>query len=615
MKLQSEIAKDWRQFTRDGRTLLLMLAVPALVIIILSFVFSGTSVELKKTRMGYCDEDGSNFSRLFVSGLANATELVEYKGARCSETLYNEVKAGRLAAAFVLPKGFENGIVNGQAQVVKIFLDNSRFQVSPSLQSLMAAAVQQTGQEVGRQFILEVWSQLNDADAKLVQLLEETRTTRTRAIQMKGQLKSTADSLNSLDINLVKGNLLLANATLNTTYNKLSYAEENLTKIESDFASYEEALAQTESDLVAVNGSLSNITDAISAARGSIDCSNPMSAPLCVTLDSLNSTVSPAHVAVESRLMKIREARAGLRTANLTIQEFKTNIASAKNSSADAYAKLGAMSRFVAELEENRASALETIQEIDYSLDLIINKTYEFEEIIGKSRIQIYKITSREPSTVISPIVLSSHHLLGERPFFDFLLPSMLPLVLMFIALFLSSTSLVKEKYYGTFARIRLAQVHPIEFILYKVASYTVVMLPSAIVLLLLASVVFGAFPLSDIQVSVFLLEVLALTVFIFNAIGIIIALYSDSEATAFLASLVVGLPLLFLSGLLFPFEFMPSQVAAIGLASPLTQAMTAMQSAIIYNSPAPIYLQVLLMHGLIFVITGIWVFYISIKR
>ncbi|MEM0438129.1 MAG: ABC transporter permease, partial [Candidatus Micrarchaeia archaeon] len=546
MNLPSEIAKDWGQFTRDGRTLLLMLAVPILVVVILNLVFSSTSVELQKTALGYCDEDNSNFSKLFISGVADNANLVEYGGPQCTAVLYNEVKSGRLAAAFIIPAGFEDGIINGRTQTVTIFLDNSKFQVSPSLESLMAAVVQRTGQKVGEQFILEVWTQLGEADARLVQLSEDIRGTRTRAINMKAQLKSTTDSLNALDINSVKSELLLANTTLNATYAKLEEAESNLTKIESDFAAYDETLNQTEADLVGINDTLSNTTSSLAQIKAGANCSDPLSLPLCIMVDSLNASVSSAHSAVESRLVKVREARAGLYTANLTIQEFKANIAAAKNSSVDANAKLEAMGRFITQLEDNRDTALSTIREVDSSLDLIINKTYEFEDIIAKSRSQIYAITSRGPSTVVSPILLSSQSLLGKKPFFDFLLPSILPLVLMFVALFVSSTSLVKEKYYGTFGRILLAQVHPLEFIVYKVLSYTIVMLPSALALLLLSSLAYGAFPLLDFGLALFLFEALALNIFVFAALGVLIALYSESEATAFLTSLVIGLPLLF---------------------------------------------------------------------
>jgi ABC-type multidrug transport system permease subunit len=601
MNIINEIKKDWNQFMREGRTLLLMLIAPLMVIVILNLVFSGTDIELQKTSLGFCDLDNSTSSQLFISGIYNYTDIIDYSLEKnCTNTLYNDVKQGKLIAAFIIPEHFEKGILNGETQNIEIYLDNSKFQVSPSIESFVGSTVQKTGREIGTQFILEVWARLNDADSNLETLIDDAKITREKSIEMKENLKQTAESFNSLNIDEVKNELELANKTLDVAYESLNTTEQNLTKIEEDFAEYDETLNQTENDLVEVNKTLSETLVHITKMKQGINCSEIIFHVYCVAIDRLNETVYSAHNSVEDRLIKVREAREGLYEANQTIQDFKENIAHAKNSSEEAREKINNMNNFIYQLEENKENALITINQIDESLDLIIEKTYELEDIIHESREQIFEITSKEPEFVIAPIKLNSHELLGKRAFFDFLLPSMLPLVLMFVALFLASTSLVKEKYNGTFARIRLAQINSFEFISYKVISYTVVMLPSVVLLLLLSSLVYGAFPLLDLDLFVYLVQALTLNVFVFVSLGVLIALYSESEATAFLTSLVIGLPLLFMSGLLFPFEFMPVQVASIGIASPLTQSMLAMQSGIIYNSPLSEFLTTLTIYGII---------------
>ncbi|MFA5930292.1 MAG: ABC transporter permease, partial [Candidatus Micrarchaeia archaeon] len=176
-------------------------------------------------------------------------------------------------------------------------------------------------------------------------------------------------------------------------------------------------------------------------------------------------------------------------------------------------------------------------------------------------------------------------YLFGKRPFFEFMLPSVLPLILMFVSLFLASTSLVKEKHSGTLARVYTSQVDRFEIAIVKVLSYSIILIPEALLLALIASVFYNAFPVSDINMWFYVLQALALLILAFVSLGVLIAIYSESEATAFLACLVVGLPLLFVSGLLFPFEFMPPLVASIGLSSPLTQAVVSMQATLLYHS------------------------------
>ena len=150
-----------------------------------------------------------------------------------------------------------------------------------------------------------------------------------------------------------------------------------------------------------------------------------------------------------------------------------------------------------------------------------------------------------------------------------------------------------------------LSQVNPFEYCAKKVISYTVVLLPQVILLIAIASFMYGAFSIFDLETTLFVLQTLVLLLLSFISIGVVIAIYSESEATAFLASLVVGLPLLFLSGILFPFEFMPSSIALIGQAFPLTQAVLSMQSVILYKSPQAVGFSILLIYAVVFTIIG----------
>jgi ABC-2 type transport system permease protein len=69
-----------------------------------------------------------------------------------------------------------------------------------------------------------------------------------------------------------------------------------------------------------------------------------------------------------------------------------------------------------------------------------------------------------------------------------------------------------------------------------------------------------------------------------FIGIGMALATYSESENTAMLSSLVLGIPMLFLSGIFFPFETMPELMVRLGNALPITMGIRAFDSVLIYN-------------------------------
>lgn len=612
MFLRNEIEKDSKLFFRERRTLILLFAAPLLVLLVLGGVFGRTSAEVGGTELGLCDLDNSSVSTLFIQGIANSTNIIDFSNnTDCDIGLEQEVRQGRIAAGVVIPEGFQAGIEKGHSQNLTVFLDNSRVQTAPSIEAFMKAAVQETGQEIGGQFIITVWTKLDDAESQLIELKDKVNDTRSDAYQMKKRINQTKSSLESIDFSSVKSELGEANSTIGDLQDSLESAQSNLTVIESRFADYDSELNQSEAELILVNASLANASAAIASAKSGINCTNSLFLPYCLSLDSLGATVASAQAPVESRIDKVREARQGISEANQTIQEFKKQIAEAKQGSDEARVKIENMGLFVESLEKSRSDAISTIDEVDSSLDELISRSFELEKIIDQSSSQIKEITSRAPESVVSPILLSPNRLFGKRTFFDFLLPSLLPMILMFVSLFLSSTALVKEKNSGTLGRMQLAQVNRIEFCAKKVMSYTIVLIPEALLLTIIAAMVYGAFPLFDIGTAVFVFETLLLLMLAFISIGAVIAMFSESEATAFLASLVIGLPLLFLSGLLFPFEFMPATISAIGAASPLTQAVFSMQSVMLYNSPQAIGFGSLLLYAIVFTLIAA----VSMKR
>ncbi len=590
MNLLNEVQKDAKQFAREPRTLLLMLTAPLLVLFIIGAIFGGQSTQTGKSSIGMCDLDQSNTSKFFVDGIQNSSPIVDYGlEGDCAARLEKSVRDGKIAAGFVIPAGYENGLAHGKTQNVSVLLDNSKFQVSPAVEAFIKAAVQETDQKIGTEFILTVWQRLGTASGKLEQILEDLNATRSQAIIMQGRLNSTAASLQALDITKVRNEVYLANGTVEQTVALLNTAEANLTKIESDFADYEVTLKQTEEDLSEIDGTLLNATVFVNSTRSGLNCTNGAFNAPCASLDSLQGRMGAVEQSVKQRLDKVRAARVNLAAANKTIQEFKRDIAGALNASVDAKTRIENMAGFVDELEQNRDGALQTIGDAQVSLEEMVLKTHELEGIIRTSRDQIGQITSQPPEFIISPMVVSSDYLFGERPFFEFMLPSLLPLILMFITLFLSSTSLVREKYNGTLQRVYTSQVNNFEYVIVKILSYTTVLIPEAVLLALVASVFYNAFPLTDLGTWFFVLQPLVLLTLAFVALGVLIAIVSESESTAFLASLVIGLPLLFLSGILFPLEFMPPLVSFFAALSPLTQAVLSMQAVMLYHYFQPV--------------------------
>ena len=588
MKLLAEIEKDGKTFMRERRTLILLIAAPLIVLLVLAGVFGkATTEKALPTSIGLCDLDKSDASTLFVQSVSSHSNIIDYSNEdNCGNFVHSLVSQGQLSAAIIIPKGFQEGIAAGVSQNMTVFLDNSRVQISPSVEAFLKAAAQGTGQEIGTRFILSVWAKLNNASSQLDSILVDVNASRAKALEIQASISETYSSLSGLNFSTLTSQLDAANSTLDGTVLQLQSAQSNLTVMQYRLQSYDEELTQTESDLLRMRAVLQNASDSISNSSSSVNCSNPVFIPYCVSLASMNASVSSALSDVDLRLSKINASRAELREINSTIDDFRANIATSLSGTEDVHARISTMYAFVSSLEESRAESLRTMREINSSAAQLVSKSDELRALILSSKAQINEITSRDAISVVAPILFSSQNIFSSRTFFDFLLPSLIPLILMFVSLFLASTSLVREKNSLTLERVYVAQVPLGEYALIKIVSYTIVLFPEVLLLLATASLVYGAFPITDTSLIIFLSAALLLLLFAFNALGIIIAAFSESEATAFLASLVIGLPLLFMSGILFPFEFMPAPIVLLGQATPLTPAITAMQSGILYMTP-----------------------------
>lgn len=99
-----------------------------------------------------------------------------------------------------------------------------------------------------------------------------------------------------------------------------------------------------------------------------------------------------------------------------------------------------------------------------------------------------------------------------------------------------------------------------------------------------------------------------------FIGIGMALATLAESENTAMLLTLVLSIPMLFLSGVFFPFETMPEMMILLGNALPITMGIRALETVLIYQKGFEafyVYLIPLLAYGL----AGMGIAYILLRK
>lgn len=196
---------------------------------------------------------------------------------------------------------------------------------------------------------------------------------------------------------------------------------------------------------------------------------------------------------------------------------------------------------------------------------------------------QQYAINAGQPNAaIISPELIAAPtraEVANDAPVdasvTDFYGPAALALILQHLAVTLVALSLVRERTSGVIELFRLAPISTWEVILGKILAFGVLaaIISSTSVLLLVT--VLGVPLLGNAGL---LAGILALLTLASLALGLFIAMISDSERQAVQLSLLVLLASVFFSGFVLPVEEFTAPVRAVGYSLPVTHGIRLVQ-------------------------------------
>jgi ABC-2 type transport system permease protein len=161
--------------------------------------------------------------------------------------------------------------------------------------------------------------------------------------------------------------------------------------------------------------------------------------------------------------------------------------------------------------------------------------------------------------------------------YFWFFVPGMLGVLVMFLSLVPTATSIAKERELGTFDQLLVSPSTPLEIVIAK-------SVPSFVVGTLLASMMIatsiyifripmlGSLPLLMGCVMLFILSVVG--------IGLMLSSICATQQQAILGSFAIAYPLILTSGFATPFENMPHWLQIVAQASPLKHFLIIIQGS-----------------------------------
>ena len=140
--------------------------------------------------------------------------------------------------------------------------------------------------------------------------------------------------------------------------------------------------------------------------------------------------------------------------------------------------------------------------------------------------------------------------------------PGVMTIILMLVSAMMTSISVTKEKELGTMEILLVSPIKPFQVIIGKVFPYIFLSVINAVVILLLGFFIFKM----PIEGSLFLLAAESILFIVGSlSLGILISTISKTQQTAMMISLMgLMLPVILLSGFIFPIESMPMPLQVI---------------------------------------------------
>ena len=188
-------------------------------------------------------------------------------------------------------------------------------------------------------------------------------------------------------------------------------------------------------------------------------------------------------------------------------------------------------------------------------------------------------ISADAPTRSLSP--LTSHLLYNPqmRSAYNFV-PAIMGMLLILICAMMTSISIVREKEKGTMEVLLVSPVRPLMVIIAKAVPYLVLAFAILITILLMARFVLGV-PLAG---SLFwILAVSTLYILLALSLGLLISNVAQTQLVALLLSaMVLLMPVVMLSGMLFPVESMPQVLQWLAAVVPPRYYIEAMRKLMI---------------------------------
>ena len=624
LKLPVFFLNELKFSLRQGGLFFLLLLYPLLVIAIVGYAFNSQAA--LKAPLGIYSEDQEIIQSLSsqggftlsIAGSPNAAESLVRRGAVpasvivthcgfyfdpkpdvCDKRLYIAVvqDPSRYTEVSFLKLLFNSALMDkltasaknisefqGQAHTIASDLPVMRSDLS-NLRTMLAQEKTELGEVRDNISIDEIDAAISGAD-RLSLFFESAINQSSRAIAELDNLSSAISSEDSslhTDLNGFDYKLYNLDSELNIAGNKresyvarIDYYSEELDTVSAPLDSAYNYISTAYA--AAPSTALGNALQQVGLARNEVASMKAELSGARADLESIDINSMRAEVASTRMYIAASDGKllAAGSSADSRISNAKSTLEQFKAQSEQIAGELEAGKNRLAAIRSAAVAARKRIDDIYTGIDKLMDNTLQTDAKLDRSQRMISSFAAVSPEEFTPPKIMDRDAVSSDsRLLFNFPFLLMINIALFAVLFPIVITSKMAESGVEDSLRKRGAVL---SYIAGRFAGDYVIVVFQTMLFFLFAFLMFRVVPLS-IDIVVQFLAIL-LVILPFSALGFLLSRLVQKVATGLLVSLLLFIPMVFLSGKILPLTFMDPIVSAIGTYQPFTVALNVLELA-----------------------------------
>jgi ABC-type multidrug transport system permease subunit/septal ring factor EnvC (AmiA/AmiB activator) len=518
------------------------------------------------------------------------------------------------------------GVSPRQQVKVELFYDNSSLMSSRFFMEIAKAMMQRISSEAIQTQLSKILETMNSLGANIDSELKNIS-------DFKSKLASAEVSLNDLDAKVSAIDFTEIDSTLASQQSNVSDYSRKNNEFKAQVADFKVSFEEMKTELRGINAQLSQEKSNLSLLPGQISFAYSSISDVITQLVDINKLPldESTHNSLDASIQKLQFVEQKLLDWNSTInrvlflmdqignEQSRLNVSINKadqlfarvdQESASVSSALSSSSTTISEVNQKLSVFKESIDEVKAliadsrkSKVEIESKLDASDKLLGSFSAQMVEFKDFDPSVLARPLVFYEMPMYNVDSF-AILVSNSAVIVLILTCMLLTSILALLERNQNVSLRLSLSNTSKLALLLGKVFGQLVIALVEASIIFLIAFFVVG------LKLQTTLPELFIATVIIslaFISLGLLISLLTKNQSTAILASLLLIVPMLFLSGVILPPEFMQPAMQLLSSVLPLTLANNVLLGLLVKGlSLLELLPELLMLFGLFVVVVAI---------